>query len=112
MTNTDQSNQSATSPTNSEAVRSGDWVAEWERRADMRVQRVDRPQQRWAVVGKWGYIGSIHTTRKEAIRDTVEGSTLTWLQWKRKYGLRAVKVVVEVLRPIVPDQRAPKGDVR
>jgi len=30
MTNNDQSNQDATSPTNSEAVRSGDWVAELE----------------------------------------------------------------------------------
>lgn len=51
----------------------------------------------WAIKGRGGYLFSYKGMRKEATADCIGGSTLSWRNWKRKYGLRAVKVEIREL---------------
>lgn len=51
----------------------------------------------WAIRNPGGYLFAINSLRKEAIAEAVFGSTKPWRWWKRKYGLRAVKVEIKEL---------------
>jgi hypothetical protein len=53
----------------------------------------------WAIRSRGGYLFGVKSLRKEAIAEAVRGSDKPWRWWKRKYGLRAVKIEIrEVAR--------------
>lgn len=59
-----------------------------------------KPVRMFAVVDRGGALISCKRRKIDAIDEVRFGTRLTWRQWKRKYGLRVVRVIVkEIDRP-------------
>ena len=52
----------------------------------------------WAVLNKHNAPIYIRSRRRDAIFDLTDGSTLSWRQWKRQYGVSVAKVSVTAVQ--------------
>jgi hypothetical protein len=58
----------------------------------------DRAHRQWTIKSSNGWLYNVHGTRREAIRSFLGNDpTQVWAWWRRKYGIRAVRVSVREL---------------